>query len=230
MQTAKRCGACLLCCLMLLWAYPTAERVYTMEFNEKLQLLRKQHGLTQEELAEAIFVSRAAISKWESGRGYPTIDSLKALAAFFSVTVDSLLSDTELNINHDADHSRAGSPPPLLLFGLLDCTALMLLLLPLFSRSAGDMVQSVSLFTAADVQPYMLTAYCALIIVQSLLGVIALVLRRLQHSVWHKYVLPLSLVLSAAALFLFLISRQPYAGAFTFALLAIKCFLLFKSR
>ena len=48
-----------------------------MEFNEKLQELRKGKGLTQEELAQEIFVSRTAVSKWESGRGYPNIDSLK---------------------------------------------------------------------------------------------------------------------------------------------------------
>lgn len=40
-----------------------------MELSEKLQELRKEKGLTQEELAEALFVSRTAISKWESGRG-----------------------------------------------------------------------------------------------------------------------------------------------------------------
>ena len=54
-----------------------------MEFNEKLQELRKNKGLTQEELAEALYVSRTAISKWESGRGYPSIDSLKEIANFF---------------------------------------------------------------------------------------------------------------------------------------------------
>ena len=51
-----------------------------MEFNEKLQELRKQKGLTQEAMAELLFVSRTAVSKWESGRGYPGIDSLKAIA------------------------------------------------------------------------------------------------------------------------------------------------------
>ena len=63
-----------------------------MEFNEKLQELRKQKGFTQEELAELLFVSRTAVSKWESGRGYPNIDSLKAISKLFSVTIDELLS------------------------------------------------------------------------------------------------------------------------------------------
>lgn len=53
-----------------------------MEFHEKLQELRKQRGMTQEELATALYVSRTAVSKWESGRGYPSIDSLKAISGF----------------------------------------------------------------------------------------------------------------------------------------------------
>ncbi|MDD5937467.1 MAG: helix-turn-helix transcriptional regulator [Clostridiales bacterium] len=56
-----------------------------MEFNEKLQELRKQRGLTQEELAELLYVSRTAVSKWKSGRGYPNIDSLKAISKCFPV-------------------------------------------------------------------------------------------------------------------------------------------------
>lgn len=67
-----------------------------MEFSEKLQELRKSRGLTQEELAEALYVSRTAISKWESGRGYPSIDSLKEISKFFSVTIDDLLSGEKL--------------------------------------------------------------------------------------------------------------------------------------
>lgn len=76
-----------------------------MEFHEKLQELRKQKNLTQEELSEILFVSRTAISKWESGRGYPSIDSLKAIAEFFGVTIDELLSNRELRV----DLSRVNS-------------------------------------------------------------------------------------------------------------------------
>ena len=67
-----------------------------MEFNEKLQELRKSRSLTQEELAEALFVSRTAISKWESGRGYPSIDSLKEISRYFSVTIDDLICSEEM--------------------------------------------------------------------------------------------------------------------------------------
>lgn len=62
-----------------------------MEFNEKLQELRKGKKLTQEELAQDLFVSRTAISKWESGRGYPSIDSLKEISRYFSVSIDELI-------------------------------------------------------------------------------------------------------------------------------------------
>ncbi|NLY96430.1 MAG: helix-turn-helix transcriptional regulator, partial [Clostridiaceae bacterium] len=66
-----------------------------MEFNERLQKLRTGKNLTQEELAQKLYVSRSAISKWESGRGYPSIDSLKAIARFFHVTLDELIGSEE---------------------------------------------------------------------------------------------------------------------------------------
>ena len=59
-----------------------------MEFNEKLQHLRKENNMTQEQLAERLYVSRAAVSKWESGKGYPNIESLKAISKLFSVSID----------------------------------------------------------------------------------------------------------------------------------------------
>ena len=67
-----------------------------MTFGEKLKKLRTEARLTQDELSEKLFVSRTAISKWESDRGYPNIESLKELAKFFSVTVDDLLSTDEV--------------------------------------------------------------------------------------------------------------------------------------
>ena len=91
-----------------------------MELNEKLQELRKQKGLTQEELAQALYVSRTAISKWELGRGYPNIDSLKAIAQFFSVSIDDLLSGEEILTLAQEENKQKQSHLCDMLFGLLD--------------------------------------------------------------------------------------------------------------
>ena len=78
-----------------------------MEFNEKLQQLRKNNNLTQEQLAEQLYVSRTAISKWESGRGYPNIESLKCISKLFSVTIDELLSsDKQITLAENENRSN----------------------------------------------------------------------------------------------------------------------------
>lgn len=66
-----------------------------MIFPEKLQVLRKSKGLTQEELAEKVSVSRQAIAKWENGQSYPDISNLIGISEFFKVTIDHLVKDNE---------------------------------------------------------------------------------------------------------------------------------------
>lgn len=108
-----------------------------MEFHEKLQELRKQKNLTQEELSEILFVSRTAISKWESGRGYPSIDSLKAIAEFFGVTIDELLSNGELICIAEKDSHQKTQHMRDLVFGLIDCSVVMLFFIPLFGQQGA---------------------------------------------------------------------------------------------
>ena len=64
-----------------------------MTFGEKLKKARAEAGFTQEELANKLMVSRAAIAKWESGRGMPDVSNLKAAAQALNVSVDYLLDD-----------------------------------------------------------------------------------------------------------------------------------------
>ena len=64
-----------------------------MNFAEKLKELRKQNGISQEQLAEKIYVSRQAITKWESGNGIPDIENLIAISNLFNESLDSLLSE-----------------------------------------------------------------------------------------------------------------------------------------
>ena len=78
-----------------------------MQFYEKLQKLRKDKGMSQEELADVLGVSRQAVSKWESGQAYPETEKLIILSEIFGVTVDSLLKD---NDTQDGYESRAHAP------------------------------------------------------------------------------------------------------------------------
>lgn len=66
-----------------------------MKLNEKIRILRTQVGMSQQQLADALNVSRAAVAKWENGNGIPDVDNLKAISEYFLVSVDFLLYDTE---------------------------------------------------------------------------------------------------------------------------------------
>ncbi|MBQ2745756.1 MAG: helix-turn-helix transcriptional regulator [Lachnospiraceae bacterium] len=66
-----------------------------MTLAEKLKEARRQSGLSQEQLAEKLSVSRSAIAKWESGKGMPDVENLKAIAKLLNVSVDYLLNDGE---------------------------------------------------------------------------------------------------------------------------------------
>lgn len=64
-----------------------------MTFSEKLKEARKNAGLSQEQLAEKLCVSRQAITKWETGRGLPDVDNLKAVSSLLNVSIDYLLGE-----------------------------------------------------------------------------------------------------------------------------------------
>ena len=130
-----------------------------MEFNQKLQQLRHSKGLTQEELAEKLFVSRTAVSKWESGRGYPNLDSLKEIANIFSVTVDELLKSNELLTIAEEDGKQKSKSLRTVVFGLLDLSLILLFFLPFFAEKKDGMILSVSLLNLYEISAYLRYSY-----------------------------------------------------------------------
>lgn len=68
-----------------------------MDFGEKLRLIRKARGITQEELAEQLQVSRQAISKWEAGAGYPETEKLMMLSGKLGVSLDYLMDNDHVS-------------------------------------------------------------------------------------------------------------------------------------
>lgn len=201
-----------------------------MEFNEKLQQLRKEKGLTQDELAKKLYVSRTAISKWESGRGYPGIDSLKAISSFFSVSIDQLLSSDEAIHLAEESERKVERHFGGLVFGLLDICMALLLFFPLFANRTESAVTSVSLSDLTAVQAYTKALILAAVVGSAVFGIVTLALQGLNNKTWIMARVIASLTLSIFSVLMLILSLQPYATAFAFALLAVKALTLIKKR
>ena len=197
-----------------------------MEFNKKLQELRKQNNFTQQELAEKLYVSRTAVSKWESGRGYPNIESLKAIAQVFSVTLDELLSSDEVLAIAEENQKRTEKHFRDMIFGLLDICMSLLLFLPLFASKCDGLIMTGSLLTLEGVSSYLKISYLSLVVGIVIIGVMTLALQNCTAPLWIASKCKLSLAFCVLALLLFMISAQPYASVFAFSLLAIKALVL----
>ena len=198
-----------------------------MDFSEKLQNLRKQKGLTQEELAAKLFVSRTAVSKWESGRGYPNIDSLKEISKFFSVSVDELLSSDEL-INAAQDENRKNISDLLdMLAGCADMMCLLLILLPLYPEKVSDSFSAVSLFEFAQ-KSFAPACICfALFGLLMVGGTAKLIMNRRHIEKGRNTLTVISFVLSIVSVLFLTAARLPYAVTVMFLLFIVKGVLVY---
>ena len=79
-----------------------------MTLGEKLQLLRRSRGLSQEQLAAELDVSRQAISKWECGDSTPDLDKLRAICTYFGVTTDYLIWERSEDAPQAAEQKQGG--------------------------------------------------------------------------------------------------------------------------
>lgn len=200
-----------------------------MELCEKLVELRKKKGLTQEELAKELYVSRTAVSKWESGRGVPNIESLKAISKYFCVSIDELLSTDELLTIAQEDSVNREMRIRDMVFSLLDISMLLFVFLPLFGQRGADAVYEVSLLSL-DIALYIKIGYFFMVISTVIFGVLTLAFQNCEAEFFVKNKCKLSVFLSAVSVVVFTISLQPYASLFVFVFLAIKGFMLIKQR
>ena len=200
-----------------------------MEFNEKLQELRKGKGLTQEELAEKLFVSRTAISKWESGRGYPSIDSLKEIARFFSVTIDDLICSDEMISVAENEKREFADKYISLICNVMDILPVILLFIPAFGNGSGSS-ETVSLFGLSGITPWVKTVFVMIIGIMILNGICGAIIVNLNKPLWNRHRLITGVVLSILSVTVFIVTRQPYAGIVCFAFLVMKGFLIAKVK
>lgn len=117
--------------------------------SEKLYQLRKNSGLSQEQLAEQLNVSRQAISKWESGTAVPESEKLIIISNYFGVSVDYLLKDEEEQVKPVGSVTEEN---PKTIAGIIICIAGILSmviwgLLSIFSPKASDQISESSMIT-----------------------------------------------------------------------------------
>lgn len=131
----------------------------TFLLSEKLHKLRKESGLSQEQLAEKLNVSRQAISKWESGTAIPESEKLIAISDYFNVTTDYLLKeDTD---NKYAPESTQPKEKNTLLAGTLICMAGIISLIvwgfvSIFSTETSALISDSSAVTLDGTSIYLI--------------------------------------------------------------------------
>ena len=117
-----------------------------MAFSEELYALRKQKGLSQEQLAETLDVSRQAISKWENGTAMPETETLIALSRYFGVSIDALVGNTPTEKGNTSPAVSSSRTARIVGLVLLIAGAICFALTTAFAifnpNSSGDIAQS----------------------------------------------------------------------------------------
>lgn len=195
-----------------------------MDFGEKLKALRTERGLTQEQLAARLYVSRTAVSKWETGGGSPNLDSLQAVARLFDVSVDDLLSTDDLIVLARDERRSTARSSGMLSFGLLDVLAVVFAFIPLYGVDDGSFVRMANLadYGASVDFGASFAVMAAAVVSLMFVGAVEIVLAAAGSRRAARIVALVGFVVQALAVVLFASTMQPYATTLMFVLLLAK--------
>ena len=164
----------------------------------------------------------------ETGRGYPSIDSLKEISNYFSVTIDELLSSEKLLSIAERENKTNLRNMCDLLLGLLDVFAFVLIVLPLYPNIVDGFVYSVNLFAYTQTTLLNRSLYWIMFVALVVFGIIKLILTKLGMQRYNKIATRVSMSISTLLVLLLAITRESYAVAVVFLLLLMKGILLLK--
>lgn len=200
-----------------------------MEFGEKIQKLRNSKRWTQEQLADKLYVSRTAVSKWESGKGYPNIDSLKDIAKIFDITIDDLLSGEQLIDIAKNENIVNMKKTNNLIYGLLDFVSILLIFIPIYANKIDNYVYSVSLINCNDISNIIKGSYIIIFSVLTLIGIVELIFNFIDNNNKRRILNILSIIIQMISILYFIISRQIYLSLFMLIILIIKIVIVIKN-
>ena len=194
-----------------------------MELSKKIKQIRNDNKLTQEQFAEKMLVSRTAVSKWENGTCYPSIDSLKYMSIIFNISLDKLLSSEEILEIAKTENQSNISKYNSLLFCLLDIVRIIFIFLPLYSHKTNDFIYSVSLLNSNDLGTTLKIVFMLIFIMFLILGIIELIFNFKGNN---KLINKISIFLDVTSIFVLLFTKQPYVIALMFVIFIIKTIML----
>ena len=190
-----------------------------MELSEKIQKLRKERGLTQEQFAEQLFVSRTAVSKWETGRGTPSMESLQMIAKFFDITLDELLRAQDIITIAENENKENISRFTSYIDGVFNITAVVGLLLPLYKVEQNNLFYSVPLY---QFKSWLAVLYWIFPVLMLICGAVQILTNKGERENLKKNVKLIGFILNVCAIFVLILSGQPYPAVMFFTLLLLK--------
>lgn len=205
------------------------------EFGEKLKILRTKKNMTQEHLAEKLFVSRVTVSKWESGRGLPNIDSLKLLAKTMDVSVDALLCGSEIVCVAEKQIFQTGENFQRFFIALTDILCVLLLVLPIYTDFSSATFRQAVIYNLHTVNAFTKAGHYFFDILIVLFGLTEIAIQNVQkiqsiqrgtEKKGFQIQAIFSVLITLAALVWNIITRQMYVGVFLVFMLALKFFIL----
>ena len=194
-----------------------------MELCKKIKKIRTDNKLTQEQFAEKMLVSRTAVSKWENGTCYPSVDSLKYMSKTFNISLDKLLSSKEILEIAKTENQSNISKYNSLLFCLLDIARIIFIFLPLYSYKTKDFIYSVFLFNSNELGLTLKIIFMIIYIIFFILGIIELILNFKENN---RLINKISMLLDMISIFVLLFTKQTYVIALMFVIFIIKIIML----
>ena len=198
-----------------------------MELSEKIQKLRKEHNMTQEQFAEKLFVSRTAVSKWETGRGMPSMESLQMIAKLFHITLDDLLSTEEIVVIAESENKENIKRFASYMDGIINLAALLALLLPLYKMEDNGFFYSVPLYLLGGWQG---CVFWIAPIIMMLCGIVELLLIGREQEKLIRIISAVGTIAHVSAITLLIVSGHPYPTVLLFFMFALKGVRLLKKR
>jgi len=190
-----------------------------MELSEKIQKLRKDLGLTQEQFAERLFVSRTAVSKWETGRGTPSMESLQMIAKLCETTLDELLRTEEVIVVATNENKENLNRFASRINGIFDLAAILGLFLPLYKVKIDNIFHSVPLY---QFEGWLTVIYWSFPAAVVICGIIQLLINNSNREKLKRNVSAIGSILNVLIIFILILSNQPYPAVLFLTLLLVK--------